>query len=33
MDQLRNAYNALIGKLEGGDHAEDIGVCGKIILK
>jgi hypothetical protein len=28
-----NAYNILIGKIEGGDNFEDLGIDGKIILK
>jgi hypothetical protein len=29
---VRNAHNILVGKLEGGDHLEDLSVVEKIIL-
>jgi hypothetical protein len=29
---MRNAYNKLVGKPEGRDHSEDLGVNGKITL-
>jgi hypothetical protein len=30
---MRNAYNILVGKPEGKNHSEDLGVDGKIILE
>jgi len=30
--EMRNAYNKLVGKPEGRDHSEDLGVNGKITL-
>jgi hypothetical protein len=30
---MRNAYKILIGKPEEGDHSEDLGVDGRIILE
>jgi hypothetical protein len=32
MEEIRNEYNILIGKPEGKDHSEDLGVDGRIIL-
>jgi hypothetical protein len=31
--EKRNAYKALMGKSEGGNHLEDLGVDGSITLK
>jgi hypothetical protein len=31
MDELRNAYNILVGKPEGKNHLGDLGVDGRII--
>jgi hypothetical protein len=33
MGELRNVYNILVGKHEGKDHLEDLGVVGKIIIE
>jgi hypothetical protein len=33
MGEVRNEYNILVGKPEGKNHLEDLGVAGKIILK
>jgi hypothetical protein len=33
MGEMRNAYKVLVGKCEGRDHSEDLGVDGKIILE
>jgi hypothetical protein len=33
MGEVINAYNILIGKPEGKNHLEDLGVDGKIILE
>ena len=33
MGERRGAYGVLVGKPEGGDHLEDQGVGGSIILK
>jgi hypothetical protein len=33
MRERRGAYRALVGNLRGGDHLEDSGVDGRIILK
>jgi hypothetical protein len=33
MGKRRGAYRVLVGKPEGGDHLEDQGVGGRIILK
>jgi hypothetical protein len=33
MEEMRNAYNILIGKPKGKKHSEDLGVDGKIILE
>jgi hypothetical protein len=30
---MRNAYNILVGKLNGGDHLEDLCIDMKIILE
>jgi hypothetical protein len=32
MGKMRNAYKILIGK-SGGDHVEDLGIAGRIILE
>jgi hypothetical protein len=32
MGEMRNAYEILVGKPEGKNHSEDLGVDGKIIL-
>jgi hypothetical protein len=32
MGEMRNAYKILVGKPEGRDHSEDLGVDGMIIL-
>jgi hypothetical protein len=32
MEKMRNVYNNVIGRSEGRDHSEDLGVDGKIIL-
>jgi hypothetical protein len=31
--KCENAYKIFVGNLKGGDHSEDVGVDGKIILK
>jgi hypothetical protein len=33
MGEIRNVYKILVGKSEGGDQSEDLGVGGMIILK
>jgi hypothetical protein len=33
MGEIRNAYNTLVGKPEGKNHLEDLGIDGKIILE
>jgi hypothetical protein len=33
MEEMRNAYNILVGKPKGKNHSEDLGVDGKIILE
>jgi len=33
MGEMRKAYIILVGKVEGKNHLEDLGVDGKIILK
>jgi hypothetical protein len=33
MAKMRNAYKTLIRKSEGNNHAEDLGIDGKIILE
>jgi hypothetical protein len=33
MGEVRGAYNILVGKSEGGDHWEDVGVDGRITLR
>jgi hypothetical protein len=33
MGEMRNVYVTLVGSLKGRDHAEDLGVDGKIILE
>jgi hypothetical protein len=33
MEDIRNAYNILVGKSEGKNHSEDLGIDGKIILE
>jgi hypothetical protein len=33
MGEMRNAYKILIGKPEGKNHSEELGVDGKIILE
>jgi hypothetical protein len=33
MGEIRNAYNILVGKPEGTDHSEDLGIDGKITLQ
>jgi hypothetical protein len=33
MVQMKTAYNTLVGKPEGKDYSEDVGVYGRIILK
>jgi hypothetical protein len=33
MGQLRNVYSILVGKFEGKNHLEDLGVDGTIILE
>jgi hypothetical protein len=33
MGEMRNVYRILFGNVESGNHSEDIGVDGKIILK
>jgi hypothetical protein len=33
MGKMRYAYNILVGKREGRDHLEDLGVGGRIILR
>jgi hypothetical protein len=33
MGETRNAYNILVGKSEGKNHLENLGVDGRIILK
>jgi hypothetical protein len=33
MGKMRNEYQMLVGKPEGRDHSEDLGVDGRIILK
>jgi hypothetical protein len=33
MGEMRNAYNILVGKLEGKSYLEDVDVDGKIILE
>jgi hypothetical protein len=33
MGKMRNAYNSSVGKLEGRDNSEDLGVDGKIMLE
>jgi hypothetical protein len=33
MEEIRNAYYILVGKPEGKNHSEDLGVDGRIILK
>jgi len=30
---MKNAYNILVGKPEGENHLEDLGIDGKIILE
>jgi hypothetical protein len=32
MEEMRNAYNILVGKLKGRNQSEDFGVGGKIII-
>jgi hypothetical protein len=32
MEEIRNAYKILVGKPEGKDHSEDLGVDGNINL-
>jgi hypothetical protein len=33
MGERRGAYRVLVGKSEGGDHLEDPGIDGRIILR
>jgi hypothetical protein len=33
MGEMRSAYKILVGNLNGGNHSEDTGVDGKIILE
>jgi hypothetical protein len=33
MGEVRNSYNSYVGKPEGKNHLEDLGVDGNIILK
>jgi hypothetical protein len=33
MVELRNSYRTLVGKHEGRDHSEDLGVDGNLILE
>jgi len=33
MGAMRNIYNILVGKPEGRDHSEDLGIDEKIILE
>jgi hypothetical protein len=33
MGEIRNAYNILVGKPEGKDHTENLGIDERIILK
>jgi hypothetical protein len=33
MRKMRNVYNILVGKPEGKNHSEDLGIDGRIILK
>jgi hypothetical protein len=33
MDEMNKAYKILVGKLEGKDNLEDLGIVEKIILK
>jgi hypothetical protein len=32
MEEIRNACNILVGKLEGKNHLEDLGIDGRVIL-
>jgi hypothetical protein len=33
MEEMRNAYRILVGKLKGRDHLDDLGVDTRIMLK
>jgi hypothetical protein len=33
MQEMRNAYNILDGKLKGRDHLEDLGIDGRITIE
>jgi hypothetical protein len=33
MRQMKDAYKILIGKPEGKDHSEDLGIDGRILLQ
>jgi hypothetical protein len=33
MGEMRNAYEAFVGKLEGKRHSQDLGIDGRIILE
>jgi hypothetical protein len=33
MGEMRNAYKIFVGKPEGKNHSEDLGINGRIILK
>jgi hypothetical protein len=33
MGEMRNAYKILVGKPDGRDHSEDLGIGGRIIIK
>jgi hypothetical protein len=33
MGEMTNAYNVLIGKVEGKDYMEDLGVDGRMLLE
>jgi hypothetical protein len=33
MEQMRNAYKVFVGKTEGKNHSEDVGIDGRIILE